>query len=46
MTILITLALVDLYLIICLAEAIYGSAESEPKWNIFHAIAHHFETKE
>ena len=38
MAILITLALVNAYLIACVLEAIYGDADSKPKWNIFHRI--------
>jgi len=45
MAILITLALINLYCIICVWESIFGSADSEPKWNVFHRIAHHFEPK-
>lgn len=38
MAILITLALVNAYLIACVLEAIYGDADSKPKWNVFHRI--------
>jgi len=46
MALLITLALINLYCIICVYESIYGNVDLEPKWNVFHRIARHFETKD
>ena len=36
MAVLIILALITLYCIVCVYEALFGSADNEPKWNIFH----------
>ena len=45
MAIIITLLIINLYCIICVYEALIGDVDLEPKWNVFHRIAHSFEVK-
>ena len=39
------LILINLYLTLCVYEAINGSPDMEPKWNVFHRIANWLERR-